>query len=575
MNRILLFFSVSVFFLLFSACQDDDKAADSLEIVNNRTNMEFGKESGQSFIGVLSNVAWTAAVSGGDWLSCSPASGEGNGNVTVSAKENTGQSIRNGSVTITSENGAFTKTVTVSQVGTQPDIAVFSGTVNIPPAGGDTWATVTATGAWTVQIPATWVIQKPREVADDLVEFTAEANETGDTRTAAVTFSLTGTDRQASFTIAQESVSVEVETPPAEAQIGQNIVLNGTNLRLIKQVWFGSLQGEIDGEGRTDEAITVTIPATESAKPGEVDLKIIHSSLNREKIVGRINLLPAQPVITNYSKRVPLGGAIYMEGSNISGIQEVWIGAAKGVIMPGVTDALIKVSISAAVTAGTVPLKIIFGGSSEKEVGNIELYSPDPEKNLTLYAGSLLADVPAIAWSSQNAFNVGGGRMAMHAFDGAINNDTWASVDYAAVYGADRIPTQGRTYWQVNSAAVPAELPGEGPAPTGNTAPPWIALNYSATPEGSVTFDKIDLMPRENNGLVKKYTVEVSDDGNVWTKVIKTEDSQQFPSSFTIVTHNLPQPVTARYVRWVCVEGNATGNNTGLSHFALYYGQTP
>ena len=94
-----------------------------------------------------------------------------------------------------------------------------------------------------------------------------------------------------------------------------------------------------------------------------------------------------------------------------------------------------------------------------------------------------------------------------------------------------------------------------------------MGLDYTETNEGSVTFNKIVLLSRTNTQLTS-YTIEVSDDANVWSKVVTTDESKNFAADpLTPAVHMLTVPVTARYVRWVGVTG---GGNNGLRTFELY-----
>lgn len=570
MNRKILIFGIFLFIAFFSGCGEDEKNGaepESLRIAKDKVNLDFDEKSNEGVFGVLSNTKWSLTVSDGTWLTCNPTSGEGSINVLVSVNPNTDAEVRSASITVTSQSGNFTHTVTVTQLGTEPSIIVNPTSADVLPTGGEVAVTVTATNTWAVDTPE-WVTIMSKESGSAVLE--VEPNDTDEGREGIVTFKLNGANRLASLTITQPNIPIiePVVNYPDEAAVGDNINITGTDLLLVREIWFGEIQGVITEEGRTNESMTVTIP--ESAATGTVNLKIVFGDKGRNTVVGQISLLSAQPIVNALAERAPIKGIIYLTGSNLDRIEEVWFAGVKGSIVTGGTNVLVKVTIPASATPGPTEVSVTYSGDKSKTIGNVELYCADPDNNLALFAGSLMADVPKVAVSNANSFGAGGGRAAVYAFDGVVDADTWALVDYATVYGADRIPTQGRTYWQVNGASIPGEIPAVGPAPTGNTASPWIMLNYSETKEGSVTFDKIEFMPRENSGLVKKYTVEISDNNNTWIKIIRTEDTQPFPASYSLVTHQLPQPITAKYIRWVCVEGNASANNTGLSHFALY-----
>ena len=301
MNRIVLICSVLVFYVCFFACKDN-KDPESLEILANQTNVNFDENRGTQTIGVLSNTKWAATVTSGEtWLTCTFSPGKNNGSVTMIAEENLNPPARTATLTITTEGGGITRQVTVSQLGTGPDILLApASTMAVSPEGEDVTVTVTVTDPWTwmIQIPddRTWVTQKSK--SDEDVVFTVEANVTGEERSAEIIFIVNDTDKQATFTITQAPVSVPEVTAPADGVIGGDITLTGTNLLLISQVWFGSLQGAIVA-GATDQSMNVTIPATADA--GKVDLKVIYGA-NRELIAGQIILFKGSPTIVSLSK---------------------------------------------------------------------------------------------------------------------------------------------------------------------------------------------------------------------------------------------------------------------------------
>ena len=178
--------------------------------------------------------------------------------------------------------------------------------------------------------------------------------------------------------------------------------------------------------------------------------------------------------------------------------------------------------------------------------------------DLALYAGSSISDI-AITTGSESKFSKSGGREAIFAFDGCYDAASYDLVDYAAIYGSDKLPARGRTFWQTEGI--------------GRAYRAWITLDYSATSTGSVTFDKIVLYSHYMNvaGDIKKYVIEISNDNRNWTRIVKAMDTQPLPNFDIPVTHQLEKAVTGKYVRFVCVEKTSEdGSKTGLTSFQLY-----
>lgn len=367
-------------------------------------------------------------------------------------------------------------------------------------------------------------------------------------------------------------------TAPADGIIGLDITLTGTKLKYIDQVFFGAQEGEID-PASTDVSMKVLIP--ETTAEGEVNLKIVYFGI--DLIVGKITLAlpPQDPQVDNAPAEAFLGRSITFTGKSLLKVDKVLFGETEGVIGAGRTDVSMSVTIPTTATSGEVDLIIVFG-EERVTVGKITLSAAafDPDKNLALYAGTSLPNVPKVTTGNANSCGANG-RQSQFAFDGVVNDATNAalSTEMATIYDAI-CPSRGtaHTHWQVTSGARAGS-----PDLATNPGQIWVKLDYSETEEGVVVFDKIGLIPREayvsGAPLVTGYTIEISQDNVNWTKVVDT--NVPFPNSTSqIVEHILDQPVEAKYVRWVCMttqfspEGGApvTGgsNNTGLRNFYMY-----
>jgi hypothetical protein len=92
---------------------------EALTLSVNKTGIPANATANSYTFTVTSNSTWMASVnSGATWCTVSPASATGNGTVTVTAAENTAETARTATVTVTA--GTLSKNVTVSQAG-KPD----------------------------------------------------------------------------------------------------------------------------------------------------------------------------------------------------------------------------------------------------------------------------------------------------------------------------------------------------------------------------------------------------------------------------------------------------------------------
>ena len=582
MNRKILIFSVFLFFTFFFGCGGDDNVTepDSLRIAKDLQSINFNEKKNEGVFGVLTNTGWSLAVSGGTWISCTPSSGEGNSTVVITVDPNKDAQSRTASITITSQSGKLDPcTITVSQIGTEPAILISPTKADVLAEGGDIEVTVTATNTFTKQLPdGGWVSEKPQ--VGDKVVLNVKPNDGDDERTGTVTFFLNASDKKASLVITQPCIPWILPTVklPAEASVGTSIAITGTDLQEITEVWFGTTKGVIVEAGRTGTAMTVTIP--ETATQGLVNVKIVFGAKGRERTVGSMTLLSPQPVVNNLPASAQIGQVIQLTGVYLDRIDDILFGGVKGNIIAGGSAISIKVTVPSEMIPGTYEVTIIYDGTKSKLIGNIQLIGFDPTINLAKYAGSSLPNVPAVTTGSANS-----GNRAQYAFDEVYSVEAYDNLvaafppnGYLTLYSnisGLAAPARNPTTWQANNACVPGVISNGVPAPTGtgaaNAGSVWITLNYSVTTAGSVTFDKIVLYARDNNGDTQEYEIEYSDDNLNWTKIVKAENSTPLNSTTIPRMHNDFGTVTAKYVRYVGVKHRTVGSgNLGLTGFEIY-----
>lgn len=145
--------------VLFLANCGGDSASDGPTLSVSPTSVTLG-DSNSETINVTSNTDWS--VSRGDsWVNCSPSSGTGSRQVTVSANS-TSATDRTTYLTFTDKTGTKSVTVQVTQKGTSPTptpdptLTVSPSTLNFDYSSGSKTFTITSNLSWTVGSDKSW-----------------------------------------------------------------------------------------------------------------------------------------------------------------------------------------------------------------------------------------------------------------------------------------------------------------------------------------------------------------------------------------------------------------------------------
>jgi len=149
------------------------------------------------------NLAWSVEIPEGAFVS--EASRKNNEIVFEVAPNNTGEA-REVVITFKLRDADEEATLVITQ-DLIPVIAVDPTTAEVDPEGGDVTVQVTATSAWTVEIPDDAFVSE-KSKTDGTIVFEARSNETGASRKVIITFKLTGTDKEPTLTITQAAKKV-------------------------------------------------------------------------------------------------------------------------------------------------------------------------------------------------------------------------------------------------------------------------------------------------------------------------------------------------------------------------------
>ena len=78
-------------------------------------------------------------------------------------------------------------------------------------------------------------------------------------------------------------------------------------------------------------------------------------------------------------------------------------------------------------------------------------------------------------------------------------------------------------------------------------------------------------MPRQNHreheGEIREFSVQISDDGSLWSDIARGE----LPSTFDPKRIEFSRPVSARYLKLIALSGYGTDKTTSLAELAIMY----
>ena len=252
----------------------------------SETNFAFDEKGGQKTFIVDSNMKWTVSSSQ-SWATCSPASGENKGYVTVTVAANTGTSARDAVITVKASNGD-TRQISISQTGSSPETLTlvvetstmtFNADQDYPNEQPQTFR-VRSNTSWTITTSESWLSVSPT---------TGEGNE--DIKVMATTYRDTNSDRQAIITITANKKSDLKRT----IAVTQKAAIFNAEFKLSESsLSFGSAGGSqtftIDSNIKWDistdkDWIRVTPTSGEGKKSINVNVDRNNSTTSREGTV--------------------------------------------------------------------------------------------------------------------------------------------------------------------------------------------------------------------------------------------------------------------------------------------------
>lgn len=189
-------------------------AAPTLSVSPNNQTVPASPAS-QVIYQVTSNTTWTAS-SNATWCTVTP-SGSGSASLTATYTENTSLTQRIATITVT-VTGLTPVTVTLTQLGAPPTLAVTPANQDVSAAAGNTSFTVTSNSAWTSVSDATWCTVTPSGNGNGSITATFTENTSTNWRVANITVTVVGIS-PVIVTVTQAGAGASLSVSPSNQNV--------------------------------------------------------------------------------------------------------------------------------------------------------------------------------------------------------------------------------------------------------------------------------------------------------------------------------------------------------------------
>ena len=238
--------------LTVKVTQNEANAAISLDT----STMEFTSSSGEQAFKITANTSW-AVSSDQTWCSVSPSSGKNNGSVTVKVSENTQTSARTATITVKTDAGI--RTVSVTQNGASEQVSLSVSDMEFTSGSGSKIFSIKSNTAWAVSSDKNWCSVSPTSGSGDgSVTVSVDENTSTSSRTATITVESATIKR--TLAVTQNGVT-PTPTPTPETPIANQVVGSYSGTEVL------TVMGEADESTKTieftkatDVSVDVTLP---------------------------------------------------------------------------------------------------------------------------------------------------------------------------------------------------------------------------------------------------------------------------------------------------------------------------
>ena len=294
---------------------DVNQSAGEAQLTCSPQQLDFQAKGGSQDVTITSNVQWTVSASE-TWFSYSPKTGDDNGTMKITVKENTTTSPRSAQITI--KYGSDSQSIiSVNQEAGLPTLTVSPEQVNVNANGGNYELKIKSNTSWTVKSDAPYItLSTSQGSGDGTVKVTISANETTSERTGKISISY-GDNQKKTVAVKQNGATASLTVSPTSKTISAtnnnfNIEVTATPSKLDWSVtkdvsWLhfensGSSQSKISKTGSQ----TVKIYADENSANGRTATLKFNSEAG-EKTATITQIAKNNPMVLKDMLVKPLG----------------------------------------------------------------------------------------------------------------------------------------------------------------------------------------------------------------------------------------------------------------------------
>ena len=211
--------AVMVIFLLPGGCLKEEVPYLTL---SEEGDIEMEYDGGALSVEVKTNQVWTAASDAG-WCVISGGEGSYKGEFVLTVEPNDGSQSRKANVTVT--GGLCKAVITVVQTSMEADFSVSADEIAFVNSSDSYRLVVTSNYPWAASSSSDWCsISEEKGDGNAVIDITAEANDTGEAREAAVSFTVAAGGRSIVKTVSvrQSADSFFLELPVSEFAVGKS-----------------------------------------------------------------------------------------------------------------------------------------------------------------------------------------------------------------------------------------------------------------------------------------------------------------------------------------------------------------